>query len=302
MIYNNIYETIGKTPVIKLKTDENSADIYAKLEFFNPGGSVKDRVAYQMIMSLKEAGKINSDTVMVEPTSGNTGIGIAMICSALGIKCKIVIPETMSAERMKIMSAYGAELVLTEGSKGMPGAIAKATELTETENHIMLAQFDNFDNVIAHKLTTAKEICEDFADIKLDAFVAGIGTGGTVTGNGVVLKEKFPEIKIVGVEPFSSPFLSKGQKGPHKIQGIGAGFKPQILDLDILDEIITVTNEDAKDYARKFSENGILIGFSGGANYRAALKMAEKLGKGKNVLFIVPDNGERYLSTDLYGE
>ncbi len=301
MIYNNIYETIGKTPVVKISGDENSANIYAKLEFFNPGGSVKDRVACQMIMSLKESGKINSETVIVEPTSGNTGIGISMICSALGIKCKITIPETMSAERMKIMSAYGTELVLTEGKKGMPGAIEKAKELALLDNHIILGQFDNFDNVMAHKLTTAKEICDDFDGMNLDAFVAGIGTGGTVTGNGEVLKEKFGDIKIVGVEPFSSPFLSKGEKGPHKIQGIGAGFKPSILDLDVLDEIITVTNDDAISYARKLAQKGILIGYSGGANYKAAVEMAEKLGKGKNVLFIVPDNGERYLSTDLYG-
>ncbi len=299
MIYNNIYETIGKTPVVEIKTDENSANLYAKLEYFNPGGSIKDRIAFEMIDALKD--KINENTVLVEPTSGNTGIGIAMISAALCLKCVLVMPETMSIERRKILKAYGAEIVLTEGAKGMGGAISKAEELAKLDNHIMLSQFENENNVLAHKKTTAKEIIEDFDD--LDYFVAAIGTGGTITGNGIELKSKFSHINIIGVEPKDSPFLTQGVKGPHKIQGIGAGFKPTILDSSVIDEVATISNEDAIFYARKLGKDyGILAGFSGGANFKIALDVAKKAGKDKKVLFIVPDNGERYLSTELYGE
>ncbi|MFI3226743.1 MAG: cysteine synthase A [Clostridia bacterium] len=301
MIYNNIYDTIGNTPVVKLKTDENSAEIYAKLEYFNAGGSVKDRVARQMIFDLLEKGEINENTTLVEPTSGNTGIGLAMICASLGLKFAAVMPETMSIERRKLLAAYGAEIILTEGAKGMNGAIAKAEQMVSEQGAFCLGQFANPSNPQAHKNTTAKEIIADFDD--LDAFVCGIGTGGTVIGNGSVLKAHFENITIVGVEPSASPFLSKGEKGPHAIQGIGAGFRPEILDLenDIIDEIITVTNEDALSYARNAGiKHGILLGISGGAAYKAATEVAKKLGKGKKVLFLAPDNGERYLSTALY--
>ncbi len=299
MIYNNVFEMIGNTPIIKLKTDENSADLYAKLEFFNPGGSVKDRVAFQMIEAIKD--KINENTVLVEPTSGNTGIGIAMVCASLGIKCKLVMPETMSVERRKILKAYGAEIILTSGAKGMAGAIEKADEISKKENHIMLSQFTNENNVLAHKLTTAKEIIKDFND--LDYFIAAIGTGGTITGVSSELKLRYPFIKTIGVEPSASPFLTKGEKGPHKIQGIGAGFQPEILNRDIIDEILTVSNEDAIEYAKKLgTDYGILAGFSGGANYFIAQEIAKQAGKGRKVLFVIPDNGERYLSTELYNE
>lgn len=304
MIYNNIYDTIGNTPIVKLSNgDENSAEIYAKLEYFNAGGSVKDRVAYQMITDLINQGKINKDTTLIEPTSGNTGIGLAMICSAMGLKFIAVMPETMSIERRKILKAYGAEIVLTEGAKGMNGAITKASEIATLENAIMLQQFENLSNPTSHENTTAKEIIKDFD--KLDAFVAGIGTGGTIIGNGSVLKSHFSDITIIGVEPEASPFLTKGEKGPHKIQGIGAGFRPEILNSkkDVIDEIITVSDNDALFYARNAGiKHGILLGISGGAGYKVAVEVAKKLGKGKKVLFIAPDNGERYLSTALYEE
>lgn len=293
MIYENILKTIGNTPVVKMKSDENSADIYAKLEFFNPAGSVKDRAAYYM---LKDVPK---NSIIVEPTSGNTGIGVSMICASLGLKSIMVMPETMSIERRKIMKAYGAELILTEGKLGMKGAIAKAEEISKSENHVMLSQFCNDQNVNAHIQTTAVEIINDFDD--LDCFVAGIGTGGTITGNSKKLKEAFSNIKIIGVEPEASPFLTQNTAGPHKIQGIGAGFKPEILKLENVDKIETVTNEDAFEYARMSGVlNGVLLGISGGAAYKVATDYAKKLGKGKKVLFIAPDNGERYLSTELY--
>lgn len=304
MIYNKIYDTIGNTPVVKLYDgDENCAEIYAKLEFFNAGGSVKDRVARQMIFDLLEKGIINDDTTLVEPTSGNTGIGLAMICASMGIKFVAVMPETMSIERRKLLVAYGAKIVLTEGAKGMDGAIKKAEEMTVDANTISLQQFENPSNPSSHKNTTAKEIIADFE--VLDAFVAGIGTGGTIVGNGAVLKSHYPNISIIGVEPENSPFLTKGTKGPHVIQGIGAGFRPQILDLEqnVIDDIMTVTNDDALSYARNAGiKHGILLGISGGAGYKVATEVAKKLGKGKKVLFIAPDNGERYLSTALYNE
>lgn len=299
MILENVYDLIGNTPVLKLKNDENSAEIYVKLEFFNAGSSVKDRVARQMIFDLIKKGKINENTMLVEPTSGNTGIGIAMLCSALSINFTAIMPETMSIERQKLHLAYGAKLILTEGALGMQGAIDKANELVQNNGAICLSQFENEQNVIAHKETTAQEIIKDFDT--LDAFVCGIGTGGTISGSGEVLKKHFNGISIIGVEPEASPFLTKGEKGPHLIQGIGAGFCPKNLNLDVVDEIKTVSNEDAIAFGRKSGvENGILLGISGGASYKVATDIAKKLGKGKKVLFLAPDNGERYLSTKLY--
>lgn len=299
MIYKNIYNTIGNTPIVQIETDENSADIFVKLEYFNAGGSIKDRVAHQMIFDLLESGEINKNSILVEPTSGNTGIGLAMICASLSMKFIAVMPETMSIERQKLLKAYGADIILTEGALGMNGAIEKAYEIANQENTFCLRQFDNFSNVLAHKNTTAKEIIADFNT--LDAFISGIGTGGTITGNGEVLKSHYKNISIIGVEPFSSPFLTQGVKGKHAIQGIGAGFKPSILNQDIIDEIITVKDDDALLYARNSGiKHGILLGISGGASYKVAVDIAKKLGKGKKVLFIAPDNGERYLSTNLY--
>lgn len=302
MVYSSIFETIGNTPVVKLKkTNENQADIYAKLEYFNAGSSIKDRVAKAMVLNMIDDGSLKLSDTIVEPTSGNTGIGLAMVCASLGIKSIFVMPETMSIERRKLLLAYGAEIVLTEGAKGMSGAIEKANELGSQDGFVVPSQFDNKYNPLAHVNTTAKEIIADFES--LDAFVAGIGTGGTITGTGKVLKEHFENIQIVGVEPFSSPFLTKGEKGPHAIQGIGAGFAPSILDLNVIDEIKTVTNEDAFEYARMSGKiEGILLGISGGAAYKAAYEKALELGAGKKVLFIAPDNGERYLSTSLYEE
>lgn len=300
MIYNKIYDTIGNTPIVKIDfCDENCAEIYAKLEFFNPGSSVKDRIAKNMILSMLSDGIINKDTTIVEPTSGNTGIGVAMVCASLGLKCVVTMPSSMSIERQKVLKAYGATLVLTEPANGMPGAIAKATELCEQPNHITLAQFDNKYNAPTHAETTAREIIADFDS--LDAFVAGIGTGGTITGNSKVLKDAFSGIKIIGVEPADSPFLSQGTKGPHKIQGIGAGFKPSVYNDEFIDQISTATVNDAYEYARKCATSqGILLGVSGGAALSVAHKIALELGSGKKVLFIAPDNGERYLSTELY--
>lgn len=300
MIYKNIYDTIGNTPILQFESGENG-NVYGKLESFNPASSVKDRAALFMINKLKDEGKLTKDTIIVEPTSGNTGIGIAMICSAMGIKCIFTMPETMSIERRKLLLAYGSEIVLTDGKLGMTGAITKAKELAEQKNHVILSQFENPLNPIAHAETTSKEIIEDFKDIGLDVFVAGIGTGGTITGNAKALKEAFPNIRIIGVEPANSPFLSQGTKGPHTIQGIGAGFKPDILDLEYVDEIVTVEDEHAFEFARKSGkESGYLLGISGGGAYKIATDFAKKLGAGKNVLFIAPDNGERYLSTKLY--
>ncbi|OOB78238.1 MAG: cysteine synthase A [Epulopiscium sp. Nele67-Bin001] len=301
MIYNNLFELIGNTPIVKINDPEVSGQLYAKLEFFNPGGSVKDRAALYMISGLKQKGIITDSTTIVEPTSGNTGIGVAMVAAALKVKCKLVMPESMSLERRAILKGYGAELVLTSAKDGMGGAIAKAKELAELDNHVILSQFTNGDNVLAHKSTTAKEIIRDFD--KLDYFVAAIGTGGTITGVGEILKEHYKDITLISIEPETSPILTQGVKGPHKIQGIGAGFKPDILNLDIIDKILTISDEDAMQYARKLgAEHGILAGFSGGANYKIAYDIAKEASADTKVLFIVPDNGERYLSTALYQE
>ena len=299
MKYNNILETIGNTPLVKIN-NLTEGNLFVKTEFFNPGGSIKDRVAYNMIVKAKEGGLINDDTTVIEPTSGNTGIGLAMVCAVLNLKLIIIMPETMSKERQMLMKAYGAELILTEGSKGMKGAIEKAVELNnEIKNSFIPQQFKNINNREAHYNTTSKEILKD-TEGKVDIFIAGVGTGGTVTGVGKKLKEHNPNVKIIAVEPFDSPYLSKGIAGPHKIQGIGAGFKPDILDLDVVDEIITVKNEDAINTAKLLAKKeGILAGISAGANMFAAIKFANE-NKDKTIVTVLPDTGERYLSTGIF--
>jgi cysteine synthase A len=301
-VANSITELIGQTPVVKLNriVDEDSADVYLKLEFMNPGSSVKDRIALAMIEAAEKEGKIKPGDTIIEPTSGNTGIGLAMVAAAKGYKAIFVMPDTMSLERRNLLRAYGAELVLTPGSEGMRGAIQKAEELAKEHGYFMPQQFKNEANPEIHRLTTGREIVEQMGD-QLDAFVAGIGTGGTITGAGEVLREKYPNIKIYAVEPADSPVLSGGKPGPHKIQGIGAGFVPDILNTNIYDEVVTVKTEEAFAAARLAArEEGILGGISSGAAIHVALKVAKQLGKGKKVLAIIPSNGERYLSTALY--
>lgn len=301
MIYNSIDELIGKTPIIKLNNlPENFADVYIKLEYFNPGGSIKDRIALKMIETALDNGEIKPGDTIIEPTSGNTGIGVAMIGAALGYKVILTMPNSMSLERRKILKAYGAKLILTEGSKGMKGAIDKAIELQQDRGYYMLKQFENNNNVKAHEETTAQEIIKDFQE-GFDVFVSGVGTGGTITGVGNIIKKHFPKVKVIAVEPYNSPVLSGGKPGPHKIQGIGAGFIPKILNKDIYDEVIPVLSDDAYKTTRKLAkEYGILIGASSGAAIFAAFKEAKKLGKGKKIIVIAPDNGERYLSTTLF--
>ncbi|MGM7724454.1 cysteine synthase A [uncultured Metabacillus sp.] len=301
-VANSIHELIGQTPIVKLNrlVDENSADVYLKLEYFNPGSSVKDRIGLAMIEAAEKSGKLKAGDTIIEPTSGNTGIGLAMVAAAKGLKAILVMPDTMSLERRNLLRAYGAELVLTPGSEGMNGAIRKAGELAEEHGYFMPQQFKNEANPEIHRLTTGKEIVEQMGN-QLDAFVSGIGTGGTITGAGSVLKENYPSIKIYAVEPTDSPVLSGGKPGPHKIQGIGAGFVPDVLNTAIYDEVVTVKNEEAFETARRAGrEEGILGGISAGAAIFAALKVAKELGKGKKVLAVIPDNGERYLSTPLY--
>jgi cysteine synthase A len=301
-VANSIYELIGQTPIVKLNrlVDENSADVYLKLEFMNPGSSVKDRIALSMIEDSERKGLLKKGDTIIEPTSGNTGIGLAMVAASKGYKAILVMPETMSIERRNLLRAYGAELVLTPGPEGMGGAIRKAEELAKEHGYIMPQQFKNVSNPEIHKLTTGPEIVDQMGD-QLDAFIAGVGTGGTITGAGSVLKEAYPSIQICAVEPEDSPVLSGGKPGPHKIQGIGAGFVPEILDTNIYDEIIQVKNDVAMETARTVArEEGILVGISSGAAVYAALQVAKKLGKGKKVLAIIPSNGERYLSTPLF--
>ncbi|MFD1021166.1 cysteine synthase A [Thalassobacillus hwangdonensis] len=301
-IADNISELVGKTPVVKLNrsADENSADIYLKLEYMNPGSSVKDRIALSMIEAGEKEGHLKAGDTIVEPTSGNTGIGLAMIAAAKGYKTVLVMPDTMSQERRNLLRAYGAELVLTPGSEGMKGAIKKAAELHEEHGYFMPQQFNNEANPLIHEKTTGPEIVEQMGD-QLDAFISGIGTGGTITGAGKVLKKHYKDIKIYAVEPDASPVLSGGQPGPHKIQGIGAGFVPGILDTGVYDEVIQVSNEEAYASAREAArKDGILGGVSSGAAIHAAKQVAKKLGKGKKVLAVLPSNGERYLSTPLY--
>ncbi|MBU9722017.1 cysteine synthase A [Bacillus alkalicola] len=301
-VVDSITELIGETPLVKLNrlVTEEHADIYLKLEFMNPGSSVKDRIALAMIEDAEEKGLLKEGDTIVEPTSGNTGIGLAMVAAAKGYRTLLVMPETMSLERRNLLRAYGAELVLTPGPDGMGGAIRKAKELQNQKGYFMPQQFENEANPQIHRETTGKELLEQVGD-QLDAFISGIGTGGTITGAGKLLKEKFPNVHIVAVEPKDSSILSGGTPGPHKIQGIGAGFVPEILDTEVYDEVIAVSNEQAFEYARRAAkEEGILGGISSGAAIYSALEVAKKLGKGKKVVAVIPSNGERYLSTPLY--
>lgn len=304
-IYKNSHELIGKTPILelnKMKGEYNLCScIYAKLEYFNTTGSVKDRIALAMIEDAIKNNKLQKGGLIVEPTSGNTGIGIASVATSMGFKAKIVMPETMSVERRQLIKAYGAEVILSDGKLGMKGAIAKAKEIAEAEGGLILGQFDNPANVEAHYRTTGPEIYEDL-DGKVDVFVAGVGTGGTITGVGKYLKEKNKNVKIVAVEPAASPVLSQGIAGPHKIQGIGAGFVPSIFDRNVIDEIITVSNEDAFATSKNFGKTeGVLVGISAGAALFAAISLAKREEyKGKNIVILLPDSGDRYLSTDLF--
>lgn len=307
-IYTSVDQLIGNTPLFKLegfkKKYDLKADIYAKVEYFNATGSVKDRIARQMILDAEEAGILKPGSVIIEPTSGNTGIGLAAVGTSRGYKVIIVMPETMSVERRKLMKAYGAELVLTEGAKGMKGAIAKADQLhAEIPNSWIAGQFDNPSNWKAHYTTTGPEIV-DALDGKVDIFVAGVGTGGTITGVGKYLKEKNPNVKVVAVEPSASAVLSGNKSGPHKIQGIGAGFIPNVLDTDIYDEIIQVSNEDAFATGASIGKTeGILVGISAGAALYAGLQLAQKEeNAGKNIVVIFPDSADRYLSTGMFEE
>ncbi|WP_310601839.1 cysteine synthase A [Anaerosporobacter sp.] len=307
-IAKKLTDLIGNTPLLQLTNyqadNKLEANVIAKLEYFNPLGSVKDRVAFAMIEEGIKQGKINQDTVIVEPTSGNTGIGLAFVAASKGLRLILTMPDTMSIERRRIVAALGAEIVLTPGAEGMKGAIAKANELVkEYGNAIIPQQFENKANPEIHRKTTAEEIWRD-TDGNVDIFVAGVGTGGTVTGNGEVLKQKNPNIKIVAVEPAASPVLSGGKPGPHKIQGIGAGFVPGVMNLDIVDEIIKVENEDAFNASRAVAKrDGLLVGISAGAAIHAATELAKRPeNKGKNIVVLLPDTGERYLSTPLFEE
>lgn len=304
----NITELIGNTPLLELsnysKKNEVKGNLLGKLEYFNPAGSVKDRIAYAMIKDAEEKGLLKSGATIIEPTSGNTGIGIASVAAAKGYKAIIVMPETMSIERRKLLKGYGAELVLTDGSKGMKGAIAKAEEIQkETPNSIVTGQFINKANPEVHYKTTGPELW-DATEGNVDVLVSGIGTGGTLTGAGKYLKEKNPDLKIVAVEPIGSPVLSQNKTGSHKIQGIGAGFVPEVLDTELYDEIITVEDKDAFDASREVARaEGILVGISSGAALWAATQVAKREEyQGKNIVVILPDTGERYLSTDLFKE
>ena len=298
----DVTDLIGKTPIIKLQriTNENSADIYAKVEFKNPGGSVKDRICKAMIEDAEKKGLLKLGGTIVEPTSGNTGIGLAMIGASRGYKVILTMPETMSLERIYILKSYGAEVLLTSGADGMKGSIKKAEEIVRKTGAFMPQQFENPMNPEIHRRTTAVEILEILGG-KVDAFVAGVGTGGTITGVGEVLKNRVPAVKIVAVEPASSPVLSGGQPGPHKIQGIGAGFVPQVLNRGIIDRIITVKDDEAFRFSRRLAEEeGLFVGISSGAAAFAALKVASELGKGKTVVTVLPDTGERYFSMEQF--
>jgi cysteine synthase A len=303
-VMDNILEAVGNTPMVRLNriVPEGGATVYAKLESFNPMMSVKDRIAKAMIEAAERKGLVKQGTTIIEPTSGNTGIGLAMVCAVKGYRLVLTMPETMSVERRKIMAALGAELVLTPGPEGMEGAVRKAKELAKsTPNSYTPQQFENKVNPWIHRKTTAREIIRAAGTV--DAFVAGVGTGGTITGVGHVLKKKFPGVKVYAVEPEDSPVLSGGNKGPHKIQGIGAGFIPKILDTKIYDSVIKVAAKDAQETSRKLARlEGIFVGISSGAACFAALKVAKEMGPGKTVVVVLPDLGERYLSTDLFAE
>ena len=307
-IYTSVDQLIGHTPLLELSNIERDQDLKArvlvKLEYFNPGGSVKDRVAKSILDDAERRGLLGPDTVVIEPTSGNTGIGLAALCAARGIRLIITMPETMSVERRKLMEGYGAELVLTPGAEGMKGAIAKADELhAQIPDSIIAGQFTNPANPAAHRATTGPEIWDD-TDGAVDVFVAGVGTGGTLTGVGAYLKEKKPSVKVVAVEPASSPVLSEGHGGAHKIQGIGAGFVPQVLDTHVYDEVVDVRDDDAFAAARLLAhKEGVLVGISSGAALWAALELAKRPeNAGKTVVALLPDTGERYISTPLFPE
>lgn len=307
-IYTSADQLIGKTPLLELthleQTEHLEARILAKLEYFNPAGSVKDRIALAMIRDAEERGLLHPGSVIIEPTSGNTGIGLASVAAARGYRLILVMPDTMSVERRQLMKAYGAELVLTEGAKGMKGAIARAEELArEIPDSFLPGQFANPANPAVHRATTGPEIWAD-TDGQVDIFVAGVGTGGTITGVGEYLKSRNPAVRVVAVEPESSPVLSGGNPGPHKIQGIGAGFVPDNLNTRIYDEVITVSNEDAFDYGRRVGrQEGVLVGISSGAAVRAAVTLAQRPeNKGKTIVVLLPDTGDRYLSTPLFAE
>ncbi|KJR48514.1 Cysteine synthase [Desulfosporosinus sp. I2] len=301
-VVNSITDLIGQTPLIRLQriVKPGMANVYVKVEYFNPGGSVKDRIAWGMVQDAEKRGVLRPGGTIIEPTSGNTGIGLAMIAAARGYRLIVVMPDSLSIERRMLMAAYGAEFVLTPGAEGMNGAIEEAKRLlSENPSYFMPQQFENPANPEAHRLSTALELLDQMPG--LDAFVAGIGTGGTITGVGEILKARLPEVKIIGVEPASSPVISGGKPGPHKIQGIGAGFIPAIFNKTILDQLIQLSNEDALETARRLArEEGILVGISSGAAVCAALQVAETLGEGKNVVVLAPDTGERYLSTELF--
>lgn len=301
-IKKSVLETIGKTPLIEIErykaAKKINNNLFAKVEFFNPGGSVKDRVGLKLIKQAYQDGLINEKTTIIEPTSGNTGIGLAIACAIYGNELILTMPETMSIERQKLLKAYGAKIVLTPAKKGMQGSVDKANELADKiENSYIPGQFVNPNNPLAHQESTALEIIEDFND-DIDYFVAGIGTGGTITGIAQVLKEKYPNIKIVGIEPEDSPLISKGKAGPHDLQGIGANFIPDILDLDLIDSIITVSSEDAYQASRLLAKKeGLLVGITAGAALHGASKLP---GEDKNIVVLLPDTGERYLSTELF--
>jgi cysteine synthase A len=305
-IAEDVTQLVGNTPLVRLRkvTEGAVADVVAKLEYFNPGGSVKDRIGVAMLDAAEEAGLLKPDTIILEPTSGNTGIALAMVAAARGYKLVLTMPDTMSIERRVLLRAYGAELVLTPGKDGMPGAIAKAEELAKSDQRYFVPQqFENPANPAIHRATTAEEVWKQ-TDGKIDFFISGVGTGGTITGVAQVIKERKPEAKFIAVEPAASPVLSGGQKGPHPIQGIGAGFIPPVLDQDLVDEVITVGNDDALNLARRLAlEEGLLVGISSGAAVVAALQVARRPeNKGKLVVVVLPSSGERYLSTVLFSD
>lgn len=302
-VVHSVTDLIGETPIIRLTkvVPADAAEVYVKLESFNVGGSVKDRISLNMIEVAEQEGKLKPGDTIIEPTSGNTGVGLAMIAAAKGYKAIFVMPDTMSLERRKLLKAYGAELILTPGAEGISASINKATELAESKGYFMPMQFENVANPAVHAATTGPEILEAFGGVAPDAFVSAVGTGGTLTGVGQVLKQADPAIKIYALEPTESPILSGGAKGPHKIQGIGTGFVPKVLDTVLYDEVLQVSSDDAFDMTRRLAaEEGLLVGISSGAAIKGAIDVAIKLGQGKKVITVAPDNGERYLSTAVF--